>query len=385
MGAERKCDEGRRRESMGFLEAELLGTVVGGSSNYEKLKNKPKVNGVELVGDKSGGELGLANVEDVPTKTSDLANDSGFIDNTVSNLVNYYTKSETYTKAEVDRLLGDIKTVKIAVVASLPVASAETDFNESKTIYLVPASGGAGDFYDEYITLRTGSAGAYVYSWEKIGNARLDLSGYVQKTMTIAGVDLQDNITTGELQVALEDSTHRFVSDAEKENWDDKQAELVSGENIKTINNESVLGGGDIQVGYPVIEGSAAPTSATVGKVGQWYLNTTDSTLYQCRGVVTENAVTIYNWVKIANDATYETYTIPSWTALSDSEPYAFSATVTATYAIGSDTVVELINDQAVLFANCGFAIGDVTGQNITIYAVAEPSESVGLTIGFRG
>ncbi len=41
----------------------------------------------------------------VPTKTSDLTNDSGFITNSVNDLTNYYQKSETYTKTEVDGLI----------------------------------------------------------------------------------------------------------------------------------------------------------------------------------------------------------------------------------------------------------------------------------------
>ena len=45
---------------------------------------------------------------DVPTKTSDLTNDSGFITNSVSNLTNYYKKSDTYTQGEVNSLLSAI-------------------------------------------------------------------------------------------------------------------------------------------------------------------------------------------------------------------------------------------------------------------------------------
>lgn len=33
--------------------------VVSGTSDYEKLKNKPRLNGVELIGDKSFEDVGL--------------------------------------------------------------------------------------------------------------------------------------------------------------------------------------------------------------------------------------------------------------------------------------------------------------------------------------
>jgi hypothetical protein len=51
----------------------------GGSSDYADLTNKPQINGVTLSGDKSAAEIGLATPSQIPTKTSDLTNDSGFI------------------------------------------------------------------------------------------------------------------------------------------------------------------------------------------------------------------------------------------------------------------------------------------------------------------
>ena len=45
-----------------------------------------------------------------------------------------------------------------------------------------------------------------------------------------------------------DDSTHRLVTDQEKTSWNGKQARLVSGTNIKTINNESILGEGNITI-----------------------------------------------------------------------------------------------------------------------------------------
>lgn len=45
-----------------------------------------------------------------------------------------------------------------------------------------------------------------------------------------------------------EDSTHRVVTDAEKTTWNNKQDTLVSGTNIKTINNQSIIGSGNIEI-----------------------------------------------------------------------------------------------------------------------------------------
>ena len=57
----------------------------GGTSNYNALTNKPKINNVELNGNKTSSDLGIqpagnyALESEIPTKTSDLTNDSGFI------------------------------------------------------------------------------------------------------------------------------------------------------------------------------------------------------------------------------------------------------------------------------------------------------------------
>ena len=82
-------------------------------------------------------------------------------------------------KSYVDSALQTIPEFDVVVVGAgedLPTASADT-FHK---IYLKNASGEAeGNLYVEYITVRSGSKGAYTYSWEKIGDTALDLSGYV--------------------------------------------------------------------------------------------------------------------------------------------------------------------------------------------------------------
>lgn len=51
----------------------------GGASDYADLNNKPGINGVTLSGNKTAAQLGLAAADDVPTKTSQLQNDVGFL------------------------------------------------------------------------------------------------------------------------------------------------------------------------------------------------------------------------------------------------------------------------------------------------------------------
>lgn len=54
----------------------ILGAVgSGGTNDYNALLNKPAINNVTLTGNKTTAELGII----IPTKTSDLINDSGYI------------------------------------------------------------------------------------------------------------------------------------------------------------------------------------------------------------------------------------------------------------------------------------------------------------------
>lgn len=103
----------------------------------------------------------------IPTKTSDLTNNSGFITKAVNDLTNYYLKSETYTKEEVQSLISAINSITLQKVDSLP------ELGESNVIYLVPKSGSGNDIYDEYI---------FIYGKpEHIGSTQVDLSNYVQE------------------------------------------------------------------------------------------------------------------------------------------------------------------------------------------------------------
>ena len=51
----------------------------GGTGNYNQLTNLPQINGVTLQGNKTAEQYGLASASDVPSKVSDLTNDSGFL------------------------------------------------------------------------------------------------------------------------------------------------------------------------------------------------------------------------------------------------------------------------------------------------------------------
>ena len=116
----------------------------------------------------------------IPEKLSELTNDEGFIKNTVSNLANYYLKSETYTQAEVQALIADAVAkvsgkLNISVVDALPTSDISTT-----TFYLVPKeTAQEKNIYDEYINTDGTESG-----WEIIGavSTSVDLSEYYKKS-----------------------------------------------------------------------------------------------------------------------------------------------------------------------------------------------------------
>lgn len=104
----------------------------------------------------------------IPKNVSDLNNDKGFIDNLVDDLVNYYTKNETFTKEEINNLVSQIPKFKIEVVQTLP-----TENISLSSIYLVPSSSDEEDIYKEYIYTNN--------RWELLGIQKVDLSDYYKK------------------------------------------------------------------------------------------------------------------------------------------------------------------------------------------------------------
>lgn len=110
---------------------------------------------------------------------------ASFITKSVNDLLNYYLKSETYTKTEVNTLLNAIKQFTYVLVQTLPTASADT----MNKIYLVPSSDPqTQNVKDEYITIATENGGTTTYAWEQIGSTAIDLSGYYTSTQTDSAI-----------------------------------------------------------------------------------------------------------------------------------------------------------------------------------------------------
>lgn len=143
-----------------------------------------------------------ANKSELPTKVSQLENDSNFATKTeipdvsqfitkgVNDLVNYYLKTDTYTKTEVNDIVGAIKTISMKVVDKKPTNP------QTNIIYLIPnAKAELENIYDEYIYVNN--------KWEIIGSTAIDLSDYY--TIEQINTLLYDYITSNDLEEILVD------------------------------------------------------------------------------------------------------------------------------------------------------------------------------------
>ena len=195
--------------------------IEGGGVTPQDLE--PKVNRTELADVAfSGSYTNLANTPSIPTKVSDLTNDSGFITSssiptTVSSFTNdagYLTqhqdisgkadKSTTYTKQEVDSKL-----------------SSAMHFKGTVANYAALSNVSNPDVGDMYNLLDTGSNYAWDGSvWDKLSE-NIDLSNYV----TVEGLTTLIDAEVDEL--GLVDSTDLAT----------KQDVLTAGSNITISNN----------------------------------------------------------------------------------------------------------------------------------------------------
>ena len=137
---------------------------------------------------------------------------ANFITASVNNLVNYYLKSETYTKAEVQQLIDAVKQFTYQSVSTLPTASADT----MNKIYLVPSTNPeTRNVKDEFITIAVTDQGTTTYSWEQIGSTTIDLSGYYTSLQTDAAIAnaLAAYSTTEQMNTAITTAINTALAD----------------------------------------------------------------------------------------------------------------------------------------------------------------------------
>ena len=192
----------------------------------------------------------------------ELPDVSNFITKSVSDLENYYRKNETYTQTQVKDLINSITTINFEVVDNLP----EQDQKEN-IIYLVPSSKTEEqNVKDEYIWINN--------NWELIGSTKIDLSSYALKDEIPTKVSQLTN-DSGYITTIPDD----YITNTELENKGyatintDKETFALKSDipdvsgfitstiadatyqpigdyitEIKTINGQSLVGSGNIEI-----------------------------------------------------------------------------------------------------------------------------------------
>lgn len=137
----------------------------GGTTDYTLLSNKPKINNVELTGNKTLADLGI----NIPTKTSALTNDSNF-------------QTGSQVSSAISSAIAGVTQFNHQVVTELPASGVKG------TIYLLGATNAQGqNVYQEYIWVDN--------KFERLG-VEVDLTPYVKS------VDLV-TITNGEIDTII--------------------------------------------------------------------------------------------------------------------------------------------------------------------------------------
>ena len=130
----------------GFITASSLPTVNNATLTIQK-------NGTNVQTFTANASSDVTANITVPTVVSDLTNDAG-----------YQTASEVTTA--INTAIAGITGITFEVVQSLPASG------DAGTIYLVPHGGSGTDIYDEYIWVVTSGVGA----WEMIGTTAADFT-----------------------------------------------------------------------------------------------------------------------------------------------------------------------------------------------------------------
>lgn len=130
----------------------------------------------------------IASLQTNKADKSEIPDVSEFITRSVNDLVYYYKKTETYTQAEVNSLIGAVSSLKIEIVQTLPTQDISTS-----TIYLVPKTASTNDNYDEYVYVSN--------NWEHIGSTKVDLTGYATEQWVT--LQIADFLTETQIQTLL--------------------------------------------------------------------------------------------------------------------------------------------------------------------------------------
>lgn len=238
--------------------------IIAGTPNTDEFLNSPEFVGVPTVPTAPDGDSSkqIANteyvknaIENIPSVTIDQV-----YDETSSN-----AQSGIAIKSAIDSAISGVyKPAGSIASTDIPVASSENEgyvyniTNEfTTTESFVEGSGKTYPIGTNIVCINTDLG----YKWDVLTGI-VDLSNY-QKMITASNKLSADLISDG--------SSNMTVTQSEKEEWSNKQDALVSGTNIKTINDIDILGNGNITIdSLPSQSGNSGKFLTTDGTNAAW-------------------------------------------------------------------------------------------------------------------
>lgn len=190
------------------------------------------------------------------------------------------------------------------LVPSTQLPSYVDDVLEFATLSVFPTTGVIGKIYVDLATNKTyrWSGTAYIYITSGAVDSVAGKTGVVSLVKADVGLGNVDN--TSDLNKPISTATQTALNG--------KQDTLVSGTNIKTINSNSILGDGNVEVQPTLVSGTNIKTVNSVSLLGSGNISTsTFGTNYvnagkAANGTVYQNNTNIYRVIYISyNDISY--------------------------------------------------------------------------------
>lgn len=207
----------------------------------------------------------------------------------VNNLVNYWNKTDSYSKEEVNALIGQISVMTIEVVATLPT----TGISDT-TIYWVGPDSETG-LYDQYIHSNN--------SWIKTGDTSINLGDYL--TIAAFNATIADYYTQTEIDTMVDN----FYTKTEANALLDAKQDTLTFDNAPTENSTNPVKSGGV---YTAINGKqdsfqvqilGTASASDLGKIYE-YLGSDTASLkhglfYEAKEVIPITDPATYEWVSV--------------------------------------------------------------------------------------
>lgn len=302
-------------------------TEIGASSgtpDYPDLTNKPKINNVELIGNKTSSDLGLQ--DEITSQTEITIKkvifgtnyvDDSTLTQTAQTITNLQSTKQNITD---NTLQTTNKTIPSAIneVNSIAKGAQQTVSYSNYQTMITAFNSLASDAYnvgqnvmivtlevpDLWISSVETTSQAYTYTTDEAIVNALKTNGYIQvgyyklSALETSKVDLTnyvqktDNATSNEVEA--KSSTSKFLTPANI-NKIIKSGLVGNTESLSDSDLESIHS----WLGVGTILGSGAPTENTQGDRGMLYLDTVSSELYYCYDVSPDR--TQFAWKKLIN------------------------------------------------------------------------------------